>query len=356
MPEESTTPPNQPTPRRRTEPEESGGSGKVLAIILGLAVLGLAFALFKSKSGVAAQEEKLTSEIATQKSNVVEYSTRLSMETNKALVVQSNLQALLDRRTAELASSSNRLVQTRQQLERAEAESYTTRNELASKITALSAAEAQRDEFQRQAAAIPHLEREVAMQKEKFNMKLLELANSQETLSLVRTEKADLERKLQDPLFLRRQATRVEQAAVQRQRTAANQPSKLADPRVLLDLQPDGTVRPAVATSTPKNYAPERGPQSNWTAGTQSNWTAGILPASLSQKSEATREACWKPALPVARLLPERRSVCGPTGHAPHAAQFGFAPPSSTGEPFTGLSVESLRRLSCPRRKLSGGA
>ena len=251
MPEESTTP-TQPATRRRNEPEESGGGGKILAIILGLAVLGLAFALFKSKNGVAAQEEKLTTDIAIQKSNVVEYSTRLATETNKALVVQSNLQALLDRRMAELASTSNRLVQTRQQLERTEADLYTIRNELAAKITALGAAEAQRDEFQRQAAAVPHLERETAMAKEKFNKGLLDLATMQETLGLVRAEKADLERKMQDPLFLRRQATRVEQAALQRQRTAANQPVKIADPRVLLDLQPDGTVRPAVATSNPQ--------------------------------------------------------------------------------------------------------
>lgn len=249
MPEETPTP-NQPATRRRNEPEESGG--KTLAIILGLAVLGLGFALFKSKSGVAAQEEKLMTDIATQKSNVVEYSIRLATETNKALVVQSNLQALIDRRTAELATSSNRLVQTRQQLERTEADLYASRNELAAKITALGAAEAQRDEFQRQAAGIPHLEREMAMAKERFNRGVLELAMLQETNSIIRAEKADLERKLQDPLFLRRQATRVEQATVQRQRTAANQPIKIADPRVLLDLHPDGTVRPAVATSSPQ--------------------------------------------------------------------------------------------------------
>jgi chromosome segregation ATPase len=250
MPEE-TPASNPPASRRRNAPEESGGGGKVLAIILGLLVLGLGFALFKSKSGVAAQAEKYTTEIATQKSNVLELTTRLAKETNSAFVAQSNLQAVLDRRTAESASFSNRLVQTRQQLERAEAELFAARNELSAKTTGLGALEVQRDEWQRQAGVIPGLEREIAAQKEKFNRGQIDYVSLQETLGRVSAEKADLERKLQDPLFLRRQALRVEQTAEVRQRAAAKQPINMYDPRVLLDLQPDGTVRPAIATSTP---------------------------------------------------------------------------------------------------------
>src|SRR6266487_3628935 len=103
MPEESSVP-KPPAGRRRNAPEESGGGGgKVLAIILGLLVLGLGFALFKRNSGAAAQTEKYTTEIATQKSDILELSTRLVKETNSAFVAQSNLQAVLDRRTAESA-------------------------------------------------------------------------------------------------------------------------------------------------------------------------------------------------------------------------------------------------------------
>jgi len=250
MPEESSVP-NQPASRRRNEPEESGGGGKVLPIILGLLVLGLGFALFKRNSGGAAQTEKYTNEIARLTNNILELTARLTKETNSAFVAQSNLQAVLDRRTAELASFSNRLVQTRQLLDREAAELLAARNEISAKATALGALEVQRDEWHRQAASIPGLEREIASQKEKLNRGQIDYVFLQETLGRVSAEKADLERRLQDPLFLRRQALRVEQAAELRQRAAANQPIKIIDPRVLLDLQPDGSVRPAIATSTP---------------------------------------------------------------------------------------------------------
>ena len=86
MPEE-TSAPNPPASRRRNAPEESGGGGsKVLAIILGLLVLGLGFALFKRNSAAAAQTEKYTTEIATLKSNLLELTTRLAKETNNAFV------------------------------------------------------------------------------------------------------------------------------------------------------------------------------------------------------------------------------------------------------------------------------
>lgn len=248
---EETSAPNQPAGRRRNAPEESGSGGKVLPIILGLLVLGLGFALFKSKGGVTAQAEKYTNQIAGLTTTNLELTTRLVKETNSAFLAQSNLQALLDRRTAEVATFSNRLVQTRQLLDRSEADVLATRNELSSKISALAALEAQRDELQRQAAAIPGLEREAVTWREKYNKGQLEYVALQEDKGRVSSEKAELERKLQDPLFLRRQAVRVEQAAILRQRAAANQPIKLTDPRLVLDLQPDGSVRPSVATSVP---------------------------------------------------------------------------------------------------------
>jgi chromosome segregation ATPase len=186
-------------------------------------------------------------------SNILEYTTRLAKETNSAFLAQSNLQAVLDRRTADLASFSNRLVQTRQQLEREEAALLAARSEISAKAATLGALEVQRDELQRQATALPGLEREAATWREKLNKGQFEYVSLQESFGRVSVEKADLERKLQDPLFLRRQAQRVEQAAELRQRAAANQPIKVTDPRLLLDLQPDGTVRPAIATSiTPK--------------------------------------------------------------------------------------------------------
>src|SRR5262245_22135740 len=130
MPEETSTP-NPPAGRRRNAPEESGGGGsKVLVSILVLLVLGLGFALFKRSSGTGAQTEKYTSEIATLKSNVFEFSNKVDKAVSAALIVQSNLQAGLDRRTAEVTLFSNRVVQTRQQLEREEAALLAARNEV----------------------------------------------------------------------------------------------------------------------------------------------------------------------------------------------------------------------------------
>ena len=251
MPEE--TSPNPPAAgRRRNAPEESSGGGsKVLVIILVLAVLGLGFALFKRSSGSGTQTEKYTTEIATLKSNAFEFSNKVVKAEFTNLVVLSNLQAVLERRTSEVMLFSNRLVQTRQQLEREEAVLLAARNEISTKATALGALEVHRDESVRQAAVIPGLELEIASLKANLNKRQFDYVALQDSFGRVSSEKAELERKLEDPLFLRRQATRVEEAAELRQRAAANQPIKYIDPRVLLALQPDGTVRPAIATSSP---------------------------------------------------------------------------------------------------------
>jgi hypothetical protein len=62
-------------------------------------------------------------------------------------------------------------------------------------------------------------------------------------------ENAELDRKLQDLAFLRLQAKRVAESAEIRQRTAAGQRINNYDRRVRLELQPDGTVQPAVTAS-----------------------------------------------------------------------------------------------------------
>ena len=249
---EETSTPNPPAGRRRnTSEESSGGGAKILVIILVLLVLGLGFALFKRNSGVASDTATFTNEIATLRSNVFQFSNKVATVEYTNSIVVSNLQAILERRTTAVTSFSNLLVQARQQLEREEASLLAARNEISAKATALGALEVHRDESVRQAAVIPGLELEVASLKARLNKGQFDYVALQETLGRVSSEKAELERKLEDPLFLRRQATRVEQAAELRQRAAARQPIKLVDPRVMLDLQPDGTVRPAIATSTP---------------------------------------------------------------------------------------------------------
>jgi hypothetical protein len=252
MPEETspTQPAVEPRGRRssRQAPEESGGS-KTLVIILLVLIAGLGFALFKRNSSAGTQSEKDAGTISMLTSNVAELRTKLVLEHGNAAVAQTNHQAVLDRRTAELLTASNRLVQTSLLLARAQEEMHAAQAELPAKAVAIAALEAQRDELQRQAATIPALQREVVDSKEKLNQVYLAQATLYDTLGRVRLEVADLERKLHDPLFLRFQERRVLEEAEIRQKAAAKERINTSDPRVRLELQPDGTVRPAIAAS-----------------------------------------------------------------------------------------------------------
>lgn len=254
---EQTNPPVAEGGRRRPagkSAESSGGGFKVIAIILFLVVVALGFALNKRGAGAAAQADTDAKSIVTFSNQVAEFRTKLALEQSNVEVARSNYQALLHRGTAELNLSSNRLVQTALALDIAREEKRAAQTELPAKAAAIATLEAQRDELQRQVAQIPALQREVADWKEKFQQTQFAQAKLQETLGRVQTEKAALERNLEDSAFLRLQAKRADEASEMRQRSAANQRINPSDPRVRLDLQPDGTVRPALT----ENKAPAK--------------------------------------------------------------------------------------------------
>jgi chromosome segregation ATPase len=168
------------------------------------------------------------------------------LENSNSEIARSNHQALVHRRTAEVNVLSNRLVQTSLLLERAREETRLAQGQLPAKAAALATLEVRQEELQREAAQLPALRRDVATLKEKLQKAQFTESALLETVGRLKAEKADLERKLEDPAFLQVQARRAQEAADVRQRAAANKRIYPTDPRVRLDLQPDGTVRPAI--------------------------------------------------------------------------------------------------------------
>lgn len=237
------------SPKRRRGNDDESSGGKVLPIILVVIILGLGFALFKRGSSASAQAEADAKTIASLSNRVSEIETRLVLEKSNIEVARTNHQAAFDRRTAELLVTSNRLVQTRQLLDRADTELTAVRHDVSARATAIGALESQREELQRTAAVIPRLEREAIELRKQLARTQIDRAALQETLGRARAEKADLERKLEDPLFLKLQERRVLEAAEMRQRAAAGQRIDISDPRVRLELQPDGTVRSTTAAA-----------------------------------------------------------------------------------------------------------
>ncbi len=250
--------PTAETGRRRTtnKPEEkSGGAFKVIAIILALVAAGLGYALYQRGAHSGAQADADAKTIGLLSNQVSELRTKLALEHSNLEVAQSNHLALIHRRTAELNVTSNRLVQTTRLLDRAREETHMAQSQLPVQAAAIATLDARREELQRELALLPGWQREATEWKKRFQETQFSQAALQETLGRALTEKAGLERKLEDPAFLRLQARRADEAIELRQRAAANQRINPKDPRIRLDLQPDGTVRPALTATkgTEKN-------------------------------------------------------------------------------------------------------
>lgn len=233
-------------PRDNSDTNEESGSGmKVLAGFLALGLAATGFFFYKSKESAAQQAEADARTIGTLSNQVSEARTRLAMETGMHGISQSNLQYTLSRRAGELAHTSNRLVQTVLLLSNAQHEIHTAQAQLPANAAAIATLEAHRNQLLRDMEVIPTLQREVAdLKRRNLDAQFIQAA-AQESISCLRTEKANLERQLNDPAFLRLQATRAEDAAQVRQRTASRQSVRATDTRVRLELQPDGSVRPA---------------------------------------------------------------------------------------------------------------
>lgn len=238
-------------PRDHADTNEESGSGmKIVAVLLGLGLAATGFLFYKSKESAAQQADTDAKTIATLSNQVSEVRTRLAMETGMNGISQSNIQFTLSRRAGELLFTSNRLVQTSLLLSNAQHEVHVAQAQLPVNAATIARLEAHRDQLLRELEVIPVLQREIADLKRKSQDEQFAQAALQETVSRLRTENANLERQLDDPAFLRLQASRAEDAAQVRQRTANKQAVRATDARVRLELQPDGSVRPAPTGGT----------------------------------------------------------------------------------------------------------
>ena len=235
----------------RGSSDASDGGSKTILIVAAVLIVVLAFVLYRRNSSANAQAEADAKAMASLSNDVTILRTKLALEVSTAGVAQSNHQATLDHRTAEFLTLSNRLGQISLLLEQAQQSKQAAQNELADKTAAMATVEAQQEEMRRQITTIPELQREAA----ELNARLYQASGAQaslnETLGRTRLELADLHRQLQDPNFLRLQEKRAQEAAELRQRAAAHRRIDTSDPRVRLELQPDGTVRSAIATVAP---------------------------------------------------------------------------------------------------------
>ena len=218
---------------------------KILAVILAVGLGATGFCFYKSKESASQHVDADAKTIGSLSNQVNELRTRLAMETGLQGIAQSNLQFTLGRRTGELSVVSNRHFQTVLLLSNAQHEAHAAQSMLPPKAATIASLEAHRDQLLRDLEVLPALQREITDLKQRSQQAQFAQAALQETASRLRTEKANLERLLDDPAFLRLQASRSEDAAETRQRLGSKQALRSSDPRVRLELQPDGSVRPA---------------------------------------------------------------------------------------------------------------
>lgn len=223
---------------------------KTLVVILGLACAGLAYGYYNRHTGANLAAETALQQQQTLSNQVAELRTKLALEQGTSIQTQSNLHSTLDRRVAQLSSTSNKLVQVGLLLAAAQTEKTQTQSELQTKSAQLAVLERERDELHRQLAAIPALETQITEARQKATKNL----NDVEFLFLenrrLQVERNEMAAKLEDVGFLRQQLGKAEENAELQQRIAKSGRSARVNKRAPLELQPDGTVRVA-GTSAP---------------------------------------------------------------------------------------------------------
>jgi chromosome segregation ATPase len=219
---------------------------KAFVIILGVACVGLAFGYYKRHTGAEHDAEAALKQFQTYSNQVMQLETRLAMANGTASKSQSNLQSTLDRRVAQLAATSNRLVQVGLLLTAAQEERAKAQAVLQSRVAQFAVIDHEHDELQRQIAAIAPLKKQIAELKEKeakanSDLDFLVLENRR-----LQVEKNELASKLDDVSFLRLQLAKAEDnAELQRRLARAGQSARVAK-SAPLEVLPDGTVRAAI--------------------------------------------------------------------------------------------------------------
>jgi chromosome segregation ATPase len=215
---------------------------KTVAILLAVVCALCAVVFFNQKStAVAALNAGETNRVAL--SNQVEtLRTRLALAEGTLDSARSNHQFTLDQRTARALFYSNRLVQANLEIQNAQTETRALRGELQALAYTNGLLEARGGETSRQAKAITDLEARLKEARGLITSLTAERDRLASDLQLVRLERAELARKLDDPAFLRTQTEKAEDNAAVRKRMATR-PVNSSDERLQVELLPDGSVR-----------------------------------------------------------------------------------------------------------------
>lgn len=226
---------------------------KAIAIALGVICAILVFALLRSGASAKAELQAAQTNQVSLSNEVAEVRTRLVLANVTSTQTISNLQHGLNKRTSDLNILSNRLVQTHLLLQSAQKEGHSVQDQLQARIARVAVLEAEVDQFRLRASRSMESD-SVNREKQALNQ-LADVTMERDALrtqlGAALVENRALQVQLLDPEFLERQMKDAETAADIRRRMAGARAGAAPDPRLKLELQPNGTVRYVDPRPTP---------------------------------------------------------------------------------------------------------
>ncbi len=219
---------------------------KAAVIALGVLVVLLAVALYQRGNAASQAFDAVVKDQQSLSNQVAEVRTRVMLAQSTASQTTSNLQRHLDKRTSDLTVISNRLVQTHLLLQAAQKEGRAAQDQLESRIARVALLESENHELRGQSRRAADSSNTTA-EREALRRQLADTARERDALQArlgaVQVEKESLQTQLFDIEFLERQMKDAAVAADIRRRMASGRAGAAPDPRMKLELQPDGTVR-----------------------------------------------------------------------------------------------------------------
>jgi hypothetical protein len=226
---------------------------KTPVVLLSIVCVALAAALFLRHNKAQRALDSAAKQSETSSNEVSQLRTKLALAEGMAAQTQTNLQGLLDKRTAELINASNIVVQTRAMLASAQEETAKAQSELQTRAERIGALEAQRDDLVRRGEDLPRLEKQLAETRKSLVFALGDRDTAVKESQGLQLENADLQRKLTDLQFLRWQTERVKADIDAAKYLAKGKPGRSPDFRLPITMLADGTVQlvpPASLEST----------------------------------------------------------------------------------------------------------
>jgi chromosome segregation ATPase len=224
---------------------------KTPVVILSVICVALAAALFLRNRSANSAQAAATKTQQSLSDEIAQFRVKLIQAQVQGIQIRTNLQAALDRRTAELINASNRVVQLKAIWATTQEEVAQAQRDLAAQSERITAVETQRDGLNRKLDIVPGLEKQLAETKGNLGFLLSDREALEKERQRLQLQNAELQRQLGDPDFLRAQTARVEEEIQARRRLASAKPGGSPDLRRPLVLQGDGSVRLAAPSDAP---------------------------------------------------------------------------------------------------------